>query len=1021
MSTSNFVPFGAPGAIIAETRTTQLFGSSSIILGVTPMMPVFSDPTPRRIISRSRRARTAGGASPAIRGGVYVLKVEDESTKINVNGGFLDDQGRGTDALRDWQDPDVVDAVGHGHGWNKQLARVLDVLGAVQEIDLNGNRAVDLHEDWNGNGAFDPPPIGIAGMGQAILRGRPQGGYRSIEDVQRVLGTTVDLSPYLTVRSWVDRTVVRPNAERLTAHLTSVNEEKKLRGALLPEEVGRSPVNLNGAPRSVLISLLQGISSPSELGCNGGWFDPVVFRTVPLSFSAATTYRVSAVSAGRIAERMIASRPFSGWGGFRIFAEKLVLSQAGLPPAISGFPESFSRGIPSPCWQLGPAHMILANFDPNTHSNEQCPDAVLWQWLDKGDLLDYSTEGVLHPTGAVRIASAGRVVDTLGGMRSLAEISVQGDLFTLVRHTTQKEFMGGRQAGAQDPPGSGRYPLSLAAAGASTAGLNAGIEWWGGVPPGRGVGVMTYPCPPVAVAAGNAAEFDGYVGLATVEIENSLPSLLDPPGLDWSARFVHHFDGDGCSSPGGGWSADRGVVPALQAGPVDSGLLHGGPVCDAYLPRGAELKASVWPDSGEPGTLLPDGIHLQEGRCPAFSPVNLPEDADDAPFSDHGVLSYWVKRVNHLASTDFNLGTLWTMMDLSIVRCKDVAPRLNSLTHAIHIGYDARYSTSTGPRIVAGMIVENAALDSGDDHKAEQHHEIHLDSSYTFPGGRWSLMTAIYDTDEANNLGTSSPDAHLWLRCAHPSSEEMEIYPAPESALNFKDLPPMLSGTGGIVSTPYDPVGESLPHTPGTSTVDPTCAIILGGEMLYSDASRAITFQNHVIDEFSIYDLGDDAPRAYRNASFLVDQRFQDGRYYKGDDATFESAALAPFGGGPARILFARWTDRLPTEATLEPRITRSATYGPRWIDSVLAGDDDTGQPRVRVEMELLDGAGNPLCPLAQGRPIRLALTSFRYRANFRTVLADPLVQPVLETAYLDDIAFACQGPDGPRILVWTE
>ncbi len=935
-------------------------------------------------------------AAPALRGDVYTLKVEDESAKINVNGGFLDDRGRDPDVQMDWADPDVVDAAGQGHGWNRQLARILDLLGTVQEIDLNGSGSLSPYEDWNGNGVFDPPPIGIASMGQTILAGRPSGGYRSIEQVQAVLGTAVDLSPYLTVHSWVDRAVIRPNAWRLTAHLHAVNDEKKLRGALLPEEEGRSPVHLNAAPRPVLVALLQGIRAPAELTCNTEW----------MAFTGATTYRVSAQQAGRIAERIVASRPFAGWGAFRVFLDGLVNPQGGLPAAISGFPTTLSGGVPALCMQLGPAHMILANFDPNTHANEQYPDAALWQWLDKADLLDYSTEGTLHPTGAYRIASAGRIVDAKGMVRAQTAVSVLSDVYRLVRHTTQRDFMAGRQAGVEDPPGSGLYPLSLAPAGQFTAGRSAGVEWWGAAPPGRGASVMTYPCPPVAVAAGNAADFDGYVGLATVEAENTLPALLDPPEPSWSVRFLHHFDGDGCSAADGGWNADVAIDPARRVGPIESGPFPG-TLCDRYLPVGAALRASSWPSSGEPSTLLPDGIHLQESRCPAFSAGNLPEDFDILPLSDHAVINFWVKRVNHSSTGAWRR----SLTDMLVQRYKDPIPLPTTFTHAVMVGCMGMYEPGIATEVIAGILAENSAMDQDRDDISEQHHDVLIDPVYAYPGGRWWLMTAIYDTDEANTLGLAAHDAHLTLRCAHPYGGGAEHYAYPTNAFNYKDLPPM---EGGTVSFTFTPVGESLVYAPGTRTIDPTCALVLGG-------GRDPYIQNHVLDEFSIYDLGDDGAKAHRNADFLADERFQDGRYYKGDTAAFLSAAVTPFAGRPARILFARWTDRLPTEATLEPRVLGGASYTPRWLDPLLVGNDGTGKPRVRVELELLDGTGTPLRPLVQGETIGLTLPSFRYRARFRTVLADPLNPPVLETPYLDDITFACQGPEGPRVLVWTE
>ena len=71
-------------------------------------------------------------------GNTYALKIEDESAKINLNGGFLDARDRDKDGVPDFQDPDVRanpgDPKDTGMGWNFQLARILNVLGSQPEV-----------------------------------------------------------------------------------------------------------------------------------------------------------------------------------------------------------------------------------------------------------------------------------------------------------------------------------------------------------------------------------------------------------------------------------------------------------------------------------------------------------------------------------------------------------------------------------------------------------------------------------------------------------------------------------------------------------------------------------------------------------------------------------------------------------------------------------------------------------------------------------------------------------------------
>ena len=78
------------------------------------------------------------GWSGALSGWTYALKVEDESAKLNVNGGFLgagdrdwDGSGYGGDGIPDFWDPSVASAPADpakpesatGQGWNAQLVR----------------------------------------------------------------------------------------------------------------------------------------------------------------------------------------------------------------------------------------------------------------------------------------------------------------------------------------------------------------------------------------------------------------------------------------------------------------------------------------------------------------------------------------------------------------------------------------------------------------------------------------------------------------------------------------------------------------------------------------------------------------------------------------------------------------------------------------------------------------------------------------------------------------------------------
>ncbi len=613
------------------------------------------------------RLRGYSGRSSGDRdgGNVYALKIEDESAKINVNGGFLDGGNRDNDAFLDHQDPDVrpdpTDPKDTGLSWNGQLTRILGILVQQPELGL--------------------PPMPTAGTD--ILLGRPLGGYRSVREVEQVLGTKRDLSAWLTTSSWSDQGVVHPNGYDTQPLQSSLCDVKLTRKALRPEEEGRPPVNLNAAARPVLVVLIQGLRGTD-------WF----YEESP------ATYEIQAPMAEAIADALVAGRPFGTWSQFEAFCDALV------PAVISGFDAPVGGLIGG--GNLAGADLIKANLNPNSRLNKQFPDQLMWHWIDKSDLTVWSTEGNLGPTGTFRISSVGRVTGADGKVRAERTASVLAEAFSLLRQSSQRDFVAGRTLVQEDPPGSGLHYLSRTLSSLlPTSGAWASAAWWGGTPPGRGLAVMTYPCPPTALP-GEAAAFDGAIGLATVE------GAPDP-----KLRFLHHFDDS--------WDADLGA-PAARVTPAPSPF-PGTPPVDAELQE--DLTRSVWPDpdlpapANRPNTLCPDGFQAQKSRIPSFAAAgNFPPSftpGDPAP-SNHGVIGYWVKTLQKSVGASKHVSILRTS---------------GFLTQCLATG-----QTAGG----WGILVEHAAQQL--DPRHERASRILFDGgAATLPGLRWVHMMAHFDTD----------------------------------------------------------------------------------------------------------------------------------------------------------------------------------------------------------------------------------------------------------------------------------
>lgn len=915
-----------------------------------------------RELGFSGRLRSAITDARRIRGDTYVLKVEDESGKVNVNGGVLGGASR---------DP--------ARGWNGQMARILDLLGGLKEADLsedvdgdgfldrgedvngngvmdpredgNGNgildpcedldgdrrldgpdRVVQRWEDWNGNAVFDPSPIGIPDMGTRILAIRPAEGYHSVREVEEALAAGLgrpvpDLTPYLTVRSWTDRKVVRPNASG-TVNPFTWSELKQRRGPLRLEEGGRPPVNLNAASRPVLQALLQGI------GGSPLWPDRTTAPGFP-QFPNYKAYRVTEAQAARIADAAVHFR--GGRDPYRWFAD------AALAPGPFRTWSVFWRFLEAipPIRDVVTPELVQANLDPNTKLQKQVPDQVAWHWVDKSDLDVWSTEGSLGSTGTYHLWSAGRLVDARGSLLACASVYAIADVFTLVRQTTQADFVGGRPMeeylSAARVPDPGNPP---------TTGAHASWNTWG---VGTGLGAVTHPCPPTALPMA-AADFDGSVSLAPVDLVESNPT-------DGTLCFLHHFDD--------GWDAESlstnpSGIPALVRDPPG--------VSPPPILRG-DPAGSVWPPSGEPNPFLPDGFQAESWRCPTYRALaNLPADAD----GDHAVVSLWVK----MPAVGFNGGVTVSTIDSPVFF--SLLRGAGTMTHLIGVGS----FLEDGAMIMAERL-QHTLMDANGTEVRASSTRMPMQVS---PWARWVLVTAGYDIDEV------TPAAGAFVHVGYGTPRAWLPYET------YYDYP-----SAGHEKLVQDP---SLCFSLGPPDLDQVWMGV--------DAYR---YANQIVDEFAIADFGDDGPRAKELSRAWAMERLQDGRYYKGGDARFLSSEIRPFGVRPARVLSATWTVRHPTDPRQE---SQWAFFGSFLRTYSRETDARLGAFSMEVDLLAPDGV-TVLRTLTPGAATGVVAASWRYAVRFLTPLGDPLQMPILETPFFDDITFAVQPDDGARFLAWEE
>jgi hypothetical protein len=354
---------------------------------------------------------------------------------------------------------------------------------------------------------------GTGTLGNTIMQKRPSSGYKSKAELKRVLGKHYDkFKDLLCIHTWSDGQVCNPvplseeaidayhrqllhtrpidklTGERITRYgrgktktgepnrapmlfygtepdrasttdiaSTSIYGLDELNPCYI-EITSRAPVNINTAPREILVALLKDLEGfylleqsralPCAINLKSGWYTNLHEWCYTTSHDYATgelgvllrTPRIEQTTAQAIATEIINRRnlrPFTTWHDFNTFIDGLVGSIIHDTRGAEFFliykdkylvnPEN-RLNLPNRYRQLellqwakiseyyqkyadlAIADTIKANFNPNLHLNELNPDANLWQLVDKTDLIKNSTEFCFLPTGYFQIESVGQIL-----------------------------------------------------------------------------------------------------------------------------------------------------------------------------------------------------------------------------------------------------------------------------------------------------------------------------------------------------------------------------------------------------------------------------------------------------------------------------------------------------------------------------------------------------------------------------------------------------------------------------------
>jgi hypothetical protein len=420
----------------------------------------------------------------------------------------------------------VLGGGSYGRNTDQYTLKVTDLSGRIHVNDgleggAQGSVSQNLKRILNIVGRQAKPKI--SDLGDRILARRPDRGYQEIGELKSWFSPQefAAFQDFVSVKAWVDTTVANPvplsarwvKEERQAGNpmpevlararsgLFRLGKSKDAKGAITPGELttcpkvppndpsirlfgldtlnpqwieitSRAPVNVNSAPREVLVALLADLrgffisdrrrNNPNWVGGPYGAFAQAssfspesnegseygyLMETAPIVFHepGGTTASAGTIDAGAVADEIIACRAkkaskyfdyskvpwggtFRNWRQFNQFADNLARQKdeggAGLfrddRPIFMDYPETggdttgFGALVPSELQRRHAiqaiADVLKANFNPNLHLSILNPDENLYTIVDKTMLAVNSTEFTFVPTGNFEIESIGRIL-----------------------------------------------------------------------------------------------------------------------------------------------------------------------------------------------------------------------------------------------------------------------------------------------------------------------------------------------------------------------------------------------------------------------------------------------------------------------------------------------------------------------------------------------------------------------------------------------------------------------------------
>jgi hypothetical protein len=730
---------------------------------------------PRKITIFGKEVGLSGvmeGGAYGINSDIYHLKVMEASAQLYINEGLGHPYNTavmrrilnnlGTQLGIDNLGTRIIDKrPGHGYSLKSELL-TLDIL-THQEYDTVKD-FLCVHT-WSDDKVCNPVPLSLDAKSAYYMdfedRARYPSIYRTRPGYPKNIITRYGRGRYYDYKPGAQkRSFPRNHASLLfydqSSHISQaiVYSYQELNPCWI-EVTQRAPVNINTAPKEILVALICDLQGFFVMGQLRASTVRDTYEDYPyhlFSYARApnvhgelgvlfTTSKIYPRTAEQIADHIIRYRlvsPFKTWREFNKFIDSLVWHMgSGIieDPRQSEELNILDSNLGGPVYtrkhwdhykyfaSQAIADTIKANFNPNLHLNEINPDAQLYTWVDKTDLIVSSTEFCFLPTGYFEIESVGQILraeweqgkfhispyliinkdsfehnNQIMGQRRL---KIEVKLWDLYRETSQKDFMMGQYS-----TNSSQYPTN------GNWGCESGPE-------------------PINGWAPFENEYEGYVTLATVggtlpidqvRIKGKLyrtdDSIPVETGESYTTMHAHYdFDfrlhhckaGDNYRYPlteGKGWGVKDWTEDVKWRD-------YASPYCAAYDPQRYRIARSYRYRKRISGELISPIDHRRDGwyaerfaHLPYYSgngnfPIPFGHSSTGTGSGFHrGAISYWIKPGFHPEFNGYSRITFSINPD----------PTLKKFLHFSHlIGWAGARMEQSSPRI-PGSIPPHSML-----------------------------------------------------------------------------------------------------------------------------------------------------------------------------------------------------------------------------------------------------------------------------------------------------------------------